>query len=133
MEKRDKGSKVIEGWITHAYGVGERVYFYPIKFELVDKLSPADLKSVQEYVNNLSETSKDIDIGFNKFKPRNIRKETIKIEDMSKAERKLIYDEEKREYESSVDEHIKLKESEQRNNKRNVITLKEEEVELEDE
>ena len=32
MDKRDKGSKVIEGWITHAYGVGERIYLYPIKF-----------------------------------------------------------------------------------------------------
>lgn len=110
MEKRGKGNKLIEGWITHAYGVGERVYFYPTKFELVDKLSPDDLKSVKQYVEELKEQSKKLGLeGFKKEQPKPSKQlEYKKIEDMNKKERMSFDEEEKLEHESYVSEFKKI-------------------------
>lgn len=110
MEKRDKGNKVIEGWITHAYGVGERVYFYPIKFELVDKLSPADLKSVKQYVKNLEKQSPKTGLaGFKQKKPEEPKQlEHKKVEEMNFIERKNFDEKERSEYDSYVEERKEI-------------------------
>lgn len=100
MEKQDKGSKVIEGWITHAYGVGERIYIYPVKFEVVEKLSPTDLKAVKEYVVNLKQYSKAAEsaTGLSKFKPKQLTlKESSEIDAMNVIERKKFDEEELKE------------------------------------
>jgi len=111
MEKRGKGNKVIEGWITHAYGVGERVYFYPIKFELVEKLSPDDLKSVEQYVKNLKQQSKKLGLeGFKQTKepepPKQL--EHKQIEAMNREERMKFDEEEKLEHDGFLNEHKKI-------------------------
>ena len=108
MEKRDKGNKIIEGWITHAYGVGERIYLYPTKFELVEKLSPDDVKSVKQYVKNLEKQSKKLGLeGFKRppelEEPKSL--EYKKIEDMNRMEKKNFDDDERKEYEGFAKEH----------------------------
>ncbi len=74
MEKRKKGNKVIEGWITHAYGVGERFHLYPKKFTLSDKLSEDNLESVNRYIKTLKEISKleKPEIGLDRFQPKQL-------------------------------------------------------------
>ena len=130
MEKRGKGNKVVEGWITHAYGVGERVYFYPIDFGLVDRLSPDDLKSVKKYVKTLSETSKNIkDIGLGRFKINQIeqkqttQEDTIKIDEMNEIERKNFIDKELDEHKKHVADFEVMKKNISEKDK--IITLEE--------
>lgn len=53
MEKRRKANKVIEGWITHGFRKGERVYFYPLAFNTQKRLSEADLQKTKQYVAEL--------------------------------------------------------------------------------
>jgi len=126
MEKRGKGNKVIEGWVTHAYGVGERVYFYPIKFELVDKLSPDDLRDVKEYVNILGQYSEKIESGLDRFKPQQLtHKKTTEIEAMNKEEREKFDEAERKEHESYVKDHKEIAILEQ-NGKKEIITVKNE-------
>ena len=111
MEKKDKGNKVIEGWITHALGVGERVYFYPESFELIDKLSPSDIESVNEYIKELNEDSKNIDVGLNRFKSKKISRNNVKndaeINKMNKMERQKFDDEEKNEKDEYMEDYNK--------------------------
>jgi len=134
MEKRDKGNKVIEGWITHAYGVGERVYFTPVKFEVAERLSPDDLASVQEYVDTLKQYDEiiKIDTGLSKFKSKQITyKENFEKEIKDKEEMKEIMEEEKEELEGYEGEFKKIKVLEQKENNKK-IKKEISEVDLED-
>ena len=116
MEKKDPGTKVVEGWITHAYGIGERVFYYPTKFELEDKLSPADLKDVKEYVKTLGQygNALKIETGFSKFVPKQISyKEFKETDEMNEIERIRIKREEIEKYNKSVEEFNENKRLEQ--------------------
>lgn len=111
MEKKDKGNKVVEGWITHGYGVGERLYLYPTSFEIVNKLSPADLKAVKDYVATLGEYGKEAGkkTGLGRFRVKQIKqltyKQVVEIEAMSDNERKEFDKDERKELDGFVKDH----------------------------
>lgn len=59
MEKRRKSHKVVQGWITHGYKIGERCHFYPTSFEIQTKLSPENLKETLDFIDKLKLEVKD--------------------------------------------------------------------------
>lgn len=128
MEKKDKGNKVVEGWITHGYGVGERLYLYPTSFEIVNKLSPADLKAVKEYVDTLGEYGKEAEkkTGLGRFKPKQpTYKQIADIEAMSNDERKEFDKDERKELDGFVKDHknIVAHEKIKRTTNKRIITI----------
>ena len=127
-EKRGKGNKVIKGWVTHGYGVGEPVYFYPTKFEVVDKLPPDDLKAVTDYVKTLAQYSATIDPGLNRFKkfqPQQLSyKKITEIDAMNKEDREKFDEMEKQEHESHVKDHKEV--ILEQNKKNKIRTIKSE-------
>lgn len=90
-EKEKKGNKVIEGWITHAYAVGEKFYLYPVKFLLEEKLSDVNLETVKNYIAFLKEKAETdkTDIGLGKFQPKQLPLKEITKRDI-KDEKELI-------------------------------------------
>ena len=122
MEKRDKGNKVIEGWVTHRPKVGERIHFCPTKFETVDKLSRDDRISVEKFVKSLDKLSKvaKLETGLKRFKPKQITyNKILENETMSEEERKKIEKEEKKELENNLKDYEKMELQEKHNNKNN--------------
>lgn len=114
MEKMDKGNKIIEGWITHAYGVGERVYFYPIDFQIEDKLSPDDLTSVKDYVMTLRDYSKVTQTGLERFKTKQLTyPDHVNIAKMNSIERKNFDEGETKERDEFLKERNEMKTREQ--------------------
>ena len=129
-EKQGQGkeNKLIKGWVTHGYGVGEPVYFYPTKFEVIDKLSPDDLKAVTDYVQTLTQYSATIESGldrFKKFQPQQLTyKKVAEIDAMNKEDREKFDEMEKQEHESHVKDHKEV--ILEQNKKNKIITIKSE-------
>jgi len=102
MEKRDKGNKLILGWVTHNYQEGEPVYFTPTSFQRIDRLAPEDLDAIQEFIDISNESAEKaaVEVGFDRFKfkqliPRQItQKEIIEKEAKTKKEMREIINEE---------------------------------------
>lgn len=143
QEKARKGNKVIEGWITHAYGKGERIYLTPVKIELEDKLSDENLEKIKDYVVLLDQQAKatKVETGISKFKPKLLTvQEIAKKEIKDKTEMLEKKEEEKAELKKAEEEYREKKALTLQNNN-NLIIDKEEvennlitdEEELEDE
>ncbi len=112
QEKKRKGNKVIEGWVTHAYGKGERIYLTPTSIELEDKLSDENLEKIKDYVVLLDQQAKatKIETGISKFKPKLLTiKEIAKKELKIKAEMLEKKEQEKEELRKTEEEYREKK------------------------
>lgn len=131
QEKQRKGNKVVEGWITHAYGKGERIYLTPVKIELEDKLSEENLVKIKEYVVILDQQAKatEIETGISKFKPKLLTVKEITEKELEiKAEMLEKKEQEKEELRKTEEEYREKKFLTLQNNNTTI-----EEAELEDE
>lgn len=103
-----KGSKSVEGWTTHGYKLGEKHFYDPLRFEVKDKLSPAALKDIQDFIDIEAENGKALKTktGLERFRQKQISyKETVKGEEMDDMERLKLKKEELKGYKKSMDEY----------------------------
>ena len=103
-----KGTKAVEGWTTHGYKLGERHFYDPLRFEVKDKLSPAALKDIQDFINIEAEHGKALKTktGLERFRQKQMSyKETVKGEEMDDMERLKLKKEELKGYKKSMDEY----------------------------
>lgn len=132
QEKQRKGNKVVEGWITHAYGKGERMYLTPVNFELEDKLSEENLVKIKEYVVLLDQQAKatKIKTGISKFKPKQLTVKEITEKELEiKAEMIEKKEQEREELRKAEEEYREKKILTLQNN--NNKTIEEEKLENE--